>query len=399
MKLTACETFVVANPPPGFGGRYFVFVKLETDSGIVGYGEVYSPALGPAVIEQAVHDVARRHLIGHDPSRIELMWRRVYGSGYTLRADPTLVGVLSGLEMACWDIVGKELDRPVHALLGGRVRDRLRAYTYLYPQPDDTADVYADADLAAERAAEAVAAGFTAVKFDPAGPYTVFDGHQPSLDDLRRTEDMVRGVRDAVGDRADLLIGTHGQFTAAGAIRLARRIERYDPLWFEEPTQPNEVDDMAAVARATSIPIATGERLTTIGEFATVVQRRAAAIVQPNLGRCGGILTGLKIAAIAEANGVQVAPHLYNGPIIGAANIQMAACIPNFLVLEGIGTWSGFHADLVHGGIEFDQGYVTVPSGPGLGIDLDEDLARAHPYSDGGSPEDLHLQMGRDPVR
>jgi galactonate dehydratase len=300
--------------------------------------------------------------------------------------------------MACWDIVGKELDRPVHALLGGRVRDRLRAYTYLYPAPDDTADVYADAHLAAERAAEAVADGFTAVKFDPAGPYTVFDGHQPGLDDLRRTEDMVAAVRDAVGDRADLLIGTHGQFTAAGAIRLARRIERYDPLWFEEPTQPNEVADMAAVARATSIPIATGERLTTLAEFSAVVQQRAAAIVQPNLGRCGGILAGLKIAAIAEANGVQVAPHLYNGPLIGAANIQIAACIPNFLVLEGIGTWSGFHADLVRGGIEFDRGYVNVPTGPGLGVELDEDLARAHPSSDGGTPGELHLQMAPDPV-
>lgn len=399
MRIESCEVFVVGNPPPGFGGRYFVFVKLVSDTGVVGYGEVYAPAFGPAVIEQAVLDVAERHFVGHDPSQVELVWRRVYGSGYTLRPDPTLVGVLSGLEMACWDLVGKELDRPVHALLGGRVRERLRAYTYLYPAHGDTADVYADAELAARRAAEAVELGFTAVKFDPAGPYTVFDGHQPGLADLRRTEDMVGAVRDAVGDRADLLIGTHGQFTAAGAIRLARRIERFDPLWFEEPTQPNAIDEMSEVARATSIPIATGERLTTIGEFAAVVQHRAAAIIQPNLGRCGGILAAKKIAAIAEANGVQVAPHLYNGPIIGAANAQVAATIPNFLVLECIGTWSGFHADLIGGGIEFDQGSVVVPMAPGLGVELDEELARAHPYHDRHTPADLHLQMGLDPVR
>lgn len=399
MRLAECETFVVANPPPGFGGQYFVFVKLVTDTGVVGYGEVYAPSFGPAVIERAVVDVFDRHLAGHEAHRIRLMWRRVYGSGYSLRADPTLLGVLSGLEMACWDIVGKDLGRPVHEVLGGKVRDRLRAYTYLYPSDGDRADVYADPDLAGERAAEAVAAGFTAVKFDPAGPYTVFDGHQPSLDDLRRSERITAAVRDAVGDRADLLIGTHGQFTASGAIRLARRLERFDPLWFEEPTQPIAVDDMALVARSTTIPIATGERLTTAEEFARLLHARAASIVQPNLGRCGGLTTALEIAAIARANDASVAPHLYNGPIIGAANIQLAALVPNFLLLEGIGDWSGIHGDLVRGGITFDEGHVVVPDAPGLGVELDEAVARSHPFRDGGGPDDLHLRMTPDPVR
>lgn len=399
MRIEHCETFVVANPPPHFGGRYFIFVKLVTTDGVVGYGEVYAASFGPHVIASAIHDVAGRYLIGEDPGRIETLWRRVYGSGYHARPDPTLVGVWSGLEIACWDLLGKATGRPVHELLGGRVHERLRTYTYLYPAPGDRSDVYAEPALAAERAAEAVARGFTAVKFDPAGPYTVFDGHQPSLEDLDRSEEMVAAIRDAVGSRADLLVGTHGQFTAGGAIRLARRLERYDPLWFEEPTPPDVPDEMARVARSTTIPIATGERLTTLCEFAAVVERQAAAILQPNLGRCGGLLMGKKVAAIAEAHGVQIAPHLYSGPILGAANIALAACTPNLLIIEGIGEWDGFHADLLRTPITWDEGFVVPPSAPGIGVELDEDLARANPYVDDGTPAALHLQMGLDPAR
>ncbi|MEX2625848.1 MAG: mandelate racemase/muconate lactonizing enzyme family protein [Ilumatobacteraceae bacterium] len=399
MRLASCETFVVGTPPPHLGGRYFLFVKLTTTAGVVGYGEVYAATFGPAVIEQAVHDVAERHLIGHEVSDIEAMWRRVYGSGYTLRPDPTLVGVLSGLEIACWDIVGKELDRPVYRLLGGRVHERLRGYTYLYPRAGDTTDVYTDPDLAATRAAEAVAAGFTAVKFDPAGPYTVYDGHQPSLDDLDRSEAMVAAVREAVGPQADILFGTHGQFSPSGAIRLARRIERYEPLWFEEPIPPGDPAAMATVARATSIPIATGERLTTVTEFGALIEHRAVGFVQPNLGRCGGILAAKKIAALAEAGGVHLAPHLYCGPVVGAANIQVSTCSPNFAVLEGIGDWGGFHAELLRTPVRFESGAVIPPEAPGIGVEVDEDVARAHPYHDGGTADDLHLRMHPDPVR
>jgi len=188
MKITDVQTFVVGTPPPHFGGQYFIFVKLTTDTGIVGYGEVYAATFGPSTIAHMIDDVAARHVIDSDPFQIERLWRRVYGRGYTLRPDVSLMGVLSGIELACWDIIGKALDKPVHALLGGRVHERIRTYTYLYPRPDDRNDVYADPDLAAERAAEYVAQGFTAVKFDPAGPYSVFDGRQPSLESLSRSE-------------------------------------------------------------------------------------------------------------------------------------------------------------------------------------------------------------------
>jgi len=387
VRIASFRTFVVGNPPPHFGGRYFLFVQLETDDGIVGVGEVYVATFGAHTVARMLEDVCERRVVGADPFRIEALWRDVYGSGYGLRPDPTLVGVLSGIELACWDVVGKAVGRPVYDLLGGRVRERIRAYTYLYPEEGDATDVYVDPELGAKRAAEYVARGFTAVKFDPAGPYTTLDPHQPSLDDLALSEAYVRAVREAVGDRADILFGTHGQFTTSGAIRLARRLEAYDPLWFEEPVPPDHPEEMARVARATTIPIATGERLTTKHEFARVLRTGAASILQMNLGRVGGLLEAKKIAGMAEAHYAQVAPHLYSGPVLGAANIQLAACTPNFLILEGIRDWGGFHAEILRTPVRFEDGYVVPSAEPGLGVELNEEVARAHPYAD----DALHL--------
>lgn len=394
MKVVDCTTFVIGNPPPHHGGRYFIVVRLTTDDGIVGYGEIYVATVGPKVVEAMVADVADRWVMGADPRRIELLTRRIASSGYALRPDPTLGGIISGIEIACWDLVGKQLGAPVADLLGGVVHDRVRTYTYLYPTAE-LPDVYTDPEQAAARAEQEVATGFTAVKLDPAGPYTAFDGHQPSLQDLDRADRIVGAVRAAVGDRADILIGTHGQFTAAGARRMARRLEAHDPLWFEEPTQPSRPAEMAEVARATSIPVATGERLTTIDEFADLARHGAASIWQPNLGRCGGILTAKKIAAIAEAHDCQLAPHLYSGPILGAANIQLACTLPNLLIVEGIRDWGGFHADLLTRPIRWEEGYVLPSREPGLGTALDEAVARAHPYAD----DALHLSMADRPLR
>ncbi len=394
MKIADVETFVVANPPPSLGGRYFTFVKLTSSDGIVGYGEAYAGTAHPDAVASILRDVADRHLIGRDPFDIETFWRSAYSRGFTQRPDVTLQGVMSALEMACWDIMGKSLDQPVFRLLGGQVHERLRAYTYLFPEPGDATNVYADPDLAAERAAEYVAAGFTAVKFDPAGPYTVMGGHQPSLGRIELSVEFVRKIREAVGTRADILFGTHGQFTPSGALRLAARLEEHDPLWFEEPTPPDDVAGMARVARGTTIPVAAGERLTTKVEFARLLEAGAAAIVQPNLGRAGGILEGKKIAALAEVHNAQIAPHLYCGPIVGAANVQLATCSPNFLILEGILDWGGFHAQLLKTPMPWDDGWVIPPTAPGLGVELDEDVARAHPY-DGTA---LHLDVAEKPI-
>ena len=399
MKIKDLKTFVVANPTPHFGGRYFIFLKLITESGIEGVGEVYCSTFGPHVIVKMIEDVFERHVEGTDPFRIETLWRNVYGRGYTLRPDVSLMGVLSGLEIALWDICGKAVGKPIYELLGGKVHEKLRSYTYLYPKTEtnDTIhgpNVYNDPDLAAEVAAEYVAQGFTAIKFDPSGPYSAFDPRQPSLEAMDGSELFCKRIREAVGSKADLLFGTHGQFTTAGAIRLARRLEAYDPLWFEEPIPPERPEEMAKVARQTSIPIATGERLTTKYEFARVLETGAASILQMALGRVGGILEAKKIAGMAESSYVQIAPHLYCGPIEGAANIQLSTCSPNFLLLEGIQRWDGFHAEILKQPICWDSGYVIPPTQSGLGVELDETVALAHSYSD----KDLHLEMEESPI-
>jgi galactonate dehydratase len=395
MKLADIKTFVVGNPPPHFGGQYFVFVKLTTDSGVTGIGEAYCVPFEPHLVAKLIEDVYERYAAGTDPHDIETLWRRVYSSGFTQHPDLTLMAVLSAIEMACWDIIGKEANKPVYKLLGGQVHERLRAYTYIYPRPGDKTDVYADPDLAAVRATEYLAQGFTALKFDPAGPYSAFDGRQLSLEALDRSERFARQLREAVGNKADLLFGTHGQMTAAGAIRLAKRLEPFDPLWLEEPVPPDAPDEMAKVARATSIPIATGERLTTKYDFARLLNAGAAAILQMNLGRVGGILEAKKIAGMAETYHVQIAPHLYCGPIVGAANIQIATCSPNFLILESIETWGGFHSEILKTPIQFEDGHVIPPTAPGLGIELNEAVALANPYT--GTA--LHLEMAQHPVQ
>jgi galactonate dehydratase len=398
MKIIELKTFVVGNPPPTFGGRYFLFLKLVTDNGIEGLGEVYAASFGPKAIVAMIEDVFEHHVLGADPFQIETLWRNVYGRGYSQRPDISLMGVLSGIEMAMWDIVGKAVEKPVYALLGGKVHEKLRSYTYLYP--DGGADAYDDhpvyhnPDAAAERALEYLGQGFTAVKFDPAGPYSTFDPRQPSLERLHLSQAFCRAIRSAVGDKCDLLFGTHGQFTVSGAKRLAQRLEPYLPLWFEEPTPPEAPEEMARVAASTTIPIATGERLTTKYEFARVLETGAASILQMNLGRVGGLLEAKKIAGMAEAHYAQIAPHLYCGPVVGAANIQLATCSPNFLILESIERWDGFQAELLKKPIRWENGYVIPPDEPGLGVELNEDVARAHPFTG----KALHLVPRAGPV-
>ncbi|MBK0327409.1 mandelate racemase/muconate lactonizing enzyme family protein [Rhodobacteraceae bacterium F11138] len=392
MRLTDLDIIVTAPPAPGWGGRYWILVKLTTDTGIIGWGECYASSVGPDAMRAVISDVFDRHMAGENPENTELMFRRAYSAGFTQRPDLTVMGAFSGLEIACWDILGKDRDRPVHALIGGRMNDRIRAYSYLYPLPGhDLTTFWNSPDMAAQSAADLVARGYTAVKFDPAGPYTLRGGHMPAMSDISRSVAFCRAIREAVGDRADLLFGTHGQFTTAGAIRLGQALEPYAPLWFEEPIPPDNPAEMARVARAVRIPVATGERLTTKAEFGAVLQSGAASILQPALGRSGGIWETKKVAALAEAHNAQVAPHLYAGPIEWAANIQLAASIPNILMAETIET--PFHDALITSSIRVEAGFVIPPDTPGLGIEVNEDLARAHPWTGSG----LHLEMQETP--
>ncbi|SDX25213.1 mandelate racemase/muconate lactonizing enzyme family protein [Litoreibacter albidus] len=392
MKLRDLKIIVTAPPAPGWGGQYWIFVKLTTACGIEGVGEVYASAVGPDAMRAVIEDVFARHVEGEDPENIELMFRRVYSSGFTQRPDPTVMGAFSGLEMACWDILGKARGRPVWAMLGGKMNPKIRAYTYLYPLPHhDLTEFWTSPDMAAESALDAVNRGYTAVKFDPAGPYTIHAGHQPAMFDISLSVAFCKAIRAAVGDRADLLFGTHGQFNTAGAIRLGHAVEPYAPLWFEEPLPPDNPLEFAEVAKAVRIPIAAGERLTTKAEFATLLRTGGVKILQPALGRVGGIWEAKKLAGLAEVFNAELAPHLYAGPVEWAANIHLATSIPNLLMCETIET--PFHADLIGGALKVDNGYITPPDAPGLGITLNEDLASAHPYTGQG----LHLQMQEAP--
>ncbi|MGA0907051.1 MAG: mandelate racemase/muconate lactonizing enzyme family protein [bacterium] len=392
MKLIDLDVIVTAPPPPAWGGRYWILTKLTTDNGITGWGECYASSVGPKAMTAVIRDVFERYFVDENPENLERLFRRTYSSGFTQRPDLTVMGAFSGLEIACWDILGKHRDRPVWALLGGMFNERVRVYSYLYPLPDhDPEAFWHSPEMSAESALALVNQGYTAIKFDPAGPYTMRGGHMPALADISRSVEFCRVLRETVGDRADLLFGTHGQFTTAGAIRLGQELEPYRPLWFEEPIPPDNLLEFAAVAKAIRIPVATGERLCTKAEFGTLLRSGGASILQPALGRVGGIWEAKKIAAIAEVFNAQLAPHLYAGPIEWAANLQLGVSIPNLLIAETIET--SFHQQLIRNSIQVEGGFVQAPQAPGLGIDVDEELARAHPYEG----ENLHLQMRDNP--
>jgi 2-dehydro-3-deoxyphosphogalactonate aldolase len=342
-----------------------------------------------------VEDTFERFIAGEDPHHIEAMFRRVYSAGFTQRPDISMMGVFSGIEIAVWDILGKAHDQPIYQLLGGKFHEDLRTYTYLYPEalaadgnPGEGApDVYHDSDAAAARALDYIDMGFTAVKQDPAGPYSFQGGRELSLTELTRCEDNIRKIREAVGDRADILFGTHGQMTTSSAIRLARRLEPYDPLWFEEPCPPDQMDAIGKVTAATSIPVATGERLTTRVEFHQAL-KAGVSILQPDIGRSGGVWETKKIAVLAELFNAQIAPHIYCGPIAHAAAAQVAFSCPNFLILETIQT--EFHDAILNKPLAWEAGYMPAPGEPGLGITLNETVVESHPYNSGGR---LHLDM------
>jgi L-alanine-DL-glutamate epimerase-like enolase superfamily enzyme len=313
-----------------------------------------------------------------DPFDIERLVGRLYGGDDTrfwcyFRNPGTLAGqVLGAIEMACWDIIGKATNQPVYNLLGGRYHDRLRSYSYIYDwAPGEPPEKVGDAALAIlER-------GFTAVKFDPIFP--LFPAARPiSLAELNYVDLVLAAIRDKVGNRMDILIGTHGQLNTQSAIRLAKVLERYDPLWFEEPVPLENKHAMGVVARGTTVPVATGERLTSKWEFQQVLENDAAAIIQVNVGLTG-LLEAKKIAGLAETHYAQIAPWTYCGPISAAASMQLDVCSPNFLIQEGIEDWTGFPAEILHEPIEWENGFVIPSRRPGLGVEPDEKVLAKYP--------------------
>ena len=372
MKVTGIETILLDNVKPFRGGRTFLFIRLLTDEGIVGLGERptgHTPDLKSQIA--LLHDIVERFVVGQSPFDIENIWQRVYASNHDYR-HPSLYGTpaLSAIEMALWDIVGKATGQPIYNLLGGRCHEKLRAYAYM---PTD--GVWEDPARAGEIAAKLVEEGNTACKIDPFMPYFPLPRDFP-LKTIKHAAKIFQAIRDAVGDELEIGIGTHGQFSTAGAIRVAKVFEEYNPFWFEEPVPPENVDEMARVAAHTSIPIASGERLVTLYEFSELLRKQAAQIIQLDVGQCGGILEAKKIAAIAEAHYAMIAPHMYVGPVAAAAAVQVDTCSPNFLIQEYNG--GDLHEALFKDPIRFANGFIEPPTTPGLGLELDDDAVRRH---------------------
>lgn len=384
MKITGVRTFPIETPAPHRGGRVWLVVRLDTDAGIRGYGELFLVGMifRPRIILDMINDVVDQVLIGHDPYDIERLFTKIYDSFFSHYPEFTKLSILSALEMACWDIVGKDANRPVYRLMGGASRDRIRAYTVVYPDPGSAAGQSQSPEQVVDRALHYVDQGFSALKVDPFG---ADPGKEQAMGqitpiqyphgELVRAERAIRMLREAVGDDCDIMIGTHGQMTASSAIRLARRLEQFDPMWFEEPVPPENVSEMAKVKHATTMPICTGERLTTKYDFARVIEHSAADIFNLDVGQVGGISEARKIASMAEANYLQIAPHVWGGPLIAAASIQLCATIPNLLIMESVERFEGPHAELLVPPITWRDGYVHPSDLPGLGHELDEDVA------------------------
>ncbi|MFA0839101.1 galactonate dehydratase [Streptomyces rochei] len=336
----------------------WLFVAVETDKGVIGWGEAVVEGQA-RVVERMIGDLAE-YLAGRDPRRIEHHWQGMYRGAF-YRGGAVLCSAISGIDQALWDITARDLGVPVHALLGGAVRDSVRMYGH--------ARGVTDAEFA-QAARRSRSAGMTAIKFGLDGPVRALD----TVEYVDRQVARVAAVREAVGPAFDIALDFHGRTSPAMARRLAERLSPMGPLFIEEPCLPENVDALAEIARATNVPIAAGERIFTKWGFRELLERRAVSVVQPDLCHAGGISEVRRIAAMAEAHYVALAPHNPLGPVSLAACLQVAASTPNFLIQEYLALDDG--ADLGAGilAVPFsvENGHIAVPTGPGLGIEVDE---------------------------
>lgn len=363
MKLERIDTILVFAQ-----WRNWVFVKLTTDDGLIGWGEATLEGKARTV-ETAVRELGR-YLIGQDPTLIERHWHHMYRAGWW-NTGPVICSALSGVEHAMWDLLGKSLHAPVYKLLGGLVRDhRVRVYANGWYWGANTPEDFA------ERAAATVKRGFTAMKFDPfASGYLSLSPREEEI-----AEQRVKAVREAVGKDIQLLMEFHGRLDAASAIAMARRLEKYDPFFIEEPTPPENLEALAKVAQATPIRIATGERLYTRFDYRPLFPLQAVDFIQPDLCHVGGILECKKVAAMAEPWYVSVSPHNPNGPVGTAASCHVVSTLPNFVFLELLVNDVPWRDAVVVNPWPLKDGYLELPDSPGLGIEINESIAREHPY-------------------
>lgn len=345
----------------------WVFVKVFTDEGITGVGEA-TLEYKEKTVEQAIHEL-KRYLIGKDPRQIELHYHNMYRDSYW-RNGPVLMSAISAVEMCLWDICGKYLGAPIYQLLGGKVRDRVPIYVNGW---------FAGAKTPAEfgqKAKAAVQRGVKALKWDPFGKaYMTI-----SSEELDTALACIGEVRDAVGKSVDILIEGHGRFNTATAIKIAREIAQFDPVWFEEPIPPDSISELAQVRKKSPVPIAAGERMCTMRAFADLLAQQAVDFVQPDVSHAGGILECKKIAALADAHYKPFAPHNPSGPVANAATLQLAACAPNFFMLEIMFSDVVWRSEISDENLHYEDGCTTIPDKPGLGIELNEDVFEHYPY-------------------
>ena len=369
LKITDIKTVVVNAQM-----RNWVFVKVETDTpGLDGWGEA-SLEWKTRAVAAAVEDL-KPFILGDDPTRIEHIYQKLYRQPFF---RPGVIGLsaISGIEQACWDILGKQLGVPVYKLLGGAVRDKVRMYTHLGGGEMSAVYESFDSRRVIELALEVVARGYTAVK-------VVFVPYSEPLMGApyaKKLAAVMGKLREAVGDRVDIMVDFHGRTYPAVAIEYINAIAEYRPYFCEEPVPPENIDALAEVCRAVRVPIATGERLATRHQFREVLEKRAAHVIQPDLCHCGGLLEAKKISAMAEAYYVGVAPHNPLGPIANAAALHFALSTPNFLIQEDMLADVPWRWEVVESSLSTENGYWLPSDAPGLGVTVNEAAAARYPF-------------------
>ncbi|MBI4908357.1 MAG: galactonate dehydratase [Acidobacteria bacterium] len=370
MKITAIKTLVV-----NARMRNWILVKVETDSpGLYGWGEATLEWKTKGVVG-SVEDLSVL-LIGQDPRRVEHIWQMMHRQ-YFWRGGIVTMTAMSGIDQALWDIIGKELGKPVCELLGGPVRDRLRLYDHLGGGLME--DIYQSEapETFAERIHLSLEKGFTAVKAMPIPVAELIES--PAT--LHRAARCVEAMRNAVGDKMDIMLDLHARTTSAAAIQFGRLLADYNLFWYEEPCWPEHVDALVEVSRALPFPVATGERLVGRWEFRELLEKRACAIIQPDVSHCGGISEARRIAAMAETYSIPVACHNPQGPVSTASSIHIGFAVPNYLIQEVVRADVPWRNDILTDPLDIARGYVDPPTAPGLGIDINEAEAAKHPFA------------------
>ncbi|HLV86244.1 MAG TPA: mandelate racemase/muconate lactonizing enzyme family protein [Candidatus Sulfotelmatobacter sp.] len=363
MKIASVDVILTAA-----AWRNFTFVKIKTDSGQVGWGEA---TLGwkETAVREVVLDYGRRYLVGKSPFDIEDIWFKLYQIEHN--TGPVMYSAMAGIEMAMWDIVGKACGQPVYNLVGGKVRNRVKAYANgWYSNIKDLKQL-------TDQAEDVVGRGYKALKFDPFGP----GGREISREDLREAGRTVEVVRKTVGEGVDILLEFHGRFSPIMALEAIRAMVPYNPGWCEEPIPAHNNESMAQVVAASPLRVATGEHTYSRFGFLDLLERKGAHVIQPDITYAGGFLETKKIAAMAETYYVSVAPHSCDGPLKSIAGVHLAANIPNFMILETFQDYDvPWRAELTTSVPAIKDGYYEVPTAPGWGIAVNEEVAAAHPF-------------------